>query len=137
MQGFERIYRELARRAAVGCFEPNADVYLSDENDSIVVVLEIAGAEAAELRVGLEDRDLIVFGARADRRRSFQGSMLMKEIPYGHFLKRIHMPLAVNHHGAVASYCDGMLVLRLPVTERAAQLADRTEITITVQRISI
>ncbi|HEY2847442.1 MAG TPA: Hsp20/alpha crystallin family protein [Pyrinomonadaceae bacterium] len=110
---------------------------MSDDERTLIVTLEIAGADPARLRIALEDRHLIVLGAREDRERASRGSILMKEIAYGPFLKRMHLPVAVSHHGAEASYHDGMLVIRLAVAEPAHVLSNRTEVKVVVQRIRI
>ena len=44
---FDRLFGELVRRAHPGRFEPNTDVYLDEANDQIVVVVELAGSDAA------------------------------------------------------------------------------------------
>jgi HSP20 family molecular chaperone IbpA len=134
---FELAYNELCRRPHHGRIEPNADLCLSDGERTLVVTLEIAGADPAQLRIALEDRHLIVFGVREDRARGSRGSILMKEIAFGPFLKRIRLPIAVDHHGAAASYHDGMLVIRLSVAESAHILSNRTEVKVVVQRILI
>jgi HSP20 family protein len=134
---FDRIYQELSRRARHGRFEPNTDVYLSDDRATLIVTVEVAGADPAGLRVGLEERHLIILGVRHDRERSSRGSVLMKEIEYGQFLKRIHLPVAVTYEDAVAAYRDGMLVIRMPVAEPAYVPTSRTEVKITVQRITV
>ncbi len=125
----------LAKRARSGRFEPNADVYLSDDGTDIVVNVEIAGAEPAELRIGIDERHLFIIGRREDRARTERGSVLMKEIEFGEFVKKIHLPVAVEHRDATASYCDGILSIRLPISESALRPVERTEIRMTVRRI--
>lgn len=134
---FERLYSEMSRPSRHGRFEPNADVYLSDDGQTLVVNVEVAGADPSELRVGLEELHLIIMGVRPDRERAVRGSLLMKEIEFGPFLKRIHLPIAVNYDEATASYRDGMLVIRMPVAERAYVPTSRTEVKITVKRIPV
>lgn len=134
---FELAYNELCRRHHHGRIEPNADLCLSDDERTLVVTLEIAGADPDQLRIALEDRHLIVFGVREDHERASRGSILMKEIAYGPFLKRIRLPIAVNHNGASASYHDGILAIRLSVAEAARVLSNRTEVKVVVQRIII
>ncbi|HME03546.1 MAG TPA: Hsp20/alpha crystallin family protein [Solirubrobacteraceae bacterium] len=134
---FEALFAELARRSRPGGFEPNADVYASDDGSEIVVDVEIAGAEPSELRVRLEDRRLYIAGRRPDSERSARGSILMKEIEYGDFVKKIHLPVAVDYRAATASYRDGMLSIRLPVSDDALLPVHRTEIRMIVRRIPV
>jgi HSP20 family molecular chaperone IbpA len=127
--------RVFSPRPHSGRFEPNADIRLSDDEQLLVVTVEIAGADPAKLRVGLEDRWLIVLGMRQDSGDSSHGAVLMKEIAYGPFLKRIHLPFAVRYDEAVASYNDGILIIRLPVAEHMYVLTGRTEVKIIIQRV--
>jgi HSP20 family molecular chaperone IbpA len=134
---FELAYGDLCRRPHHGRLEPNADVRLSDDEQTLIVTLDVAGADAERLRIALEGDRLIILGVREDRERSSRGAILMKEIAYGPFLKRIRLPIAVAHREAVVSYRDGMLVVRLAVAEQAHVLSHRTEVKVIVQRIGI
>jgi HSP20 family protein len=132
---FDAMFAELARKARPGGFEPNADVYLTDDEGTILVNVEIAGAEPAQLRIMVEERRLYIMGRRYDRERAARGSVLMKEIEYGDFVKKIHLPVSVAYDDATASYRDGILTIRLPVSAETAPPARRTEIRMTVRRI--
>ena len=85
---FDAMFVELARRSRSGRFEPNCDLFLSDDGETIVVSVEIAGAEPAELRVGVDERYLFIVGRRVNRDRSVLGSVFIKEIEYGDFVKK-------------------------------------------------
>ncbi len=132
---FDALFAGLARKAKPGGFEPNADMYLSADGRSLLVNVEIAGADPAELRVMVEERRLYILGRRIDRERAARGSVLMKEIAYGDFIKRFHLPVAVAYDDAVASYRDGILTIRLLVAEDSLLPPRRTEIRMTVKRI--
>ncbi len=132
---FDALFAGLARKAKPGGFEPNADVYLSADGSFLSVNVEIAGAEPTELRVMVEERRLYILGRRYDRERAARGSVLMKEIEYGDFVKKLHLPVSVAYEEASASYRDGMLTIRLPVSEEALLPTHRTEIRMTVKRI--
>ncbi len=134
---FDAMFAERARRARPGGFEPNADVYVSADGESIVVNVEIAGAEPAELRVMVDERWLYILGRRYDRERAARGSVLMKEIAYGDFSKKIHLPMAIGYDDATASYRDGILTIRLPVSESSPLPLRRTEIRMIVRRIPV
>lgn len=131
------MFAGLARRARSVRFEPNCDVYLDEAGATLLVNVEIAGAEPSELRVGVEERHLLIFGGRRDRHAGSRGSVFMKEIEYGDFLKKIHLPVAVTYAEAEASYQDGILSVRLPVSDTAYLPTHRTELHITVKRIPV
>jgi HSP20 family protein len=134
---FDAMFVELAKRARTGRFEPNCDVYLNADETELIVELEIAGADPSELRVGLEQRHLFIVGRRSHRRRARPGDVLMKEIEYGDFIKKIHLPVPVAPAEVTASYQDGMLTIRLPVSQESRPPAHRTELQMTVRRISV
>jgi HSP20 family protein len=134
---FDAMFAEFARRARPGGFEPNADVYLTADGGTILVNVEIAGAEPAELRVMVEERRLYIMGRRFERDRAGHGSVLMKEIEYGDFVKKIHLPVAVAYDDAAASYRDGILTIRLPVSPGSLAPSRRTEIRMTVRRTPV
>lgn len=131
---FERLF---APRGAHGRFEPNTDVSLDERNGAIVVHVELAGAEADSLQVSVGDEYLTIAGARAPRDVSRDASLLRKEIQYGPFLKQIRLPVAVREDGASALYRDGILTIRLPLAQSKQYPIVRTEIRMTVRKISV
>jgi HSP20 family protein len=130
---FDRLFADLARRAHHGRFEPNADVYVDRDRDRIVVVVELAGADADSLRVGIDERHLFIIGVRTDRYGS-SGSIHQKEIQYGEFVKKLYLPAPVDDRHGSAVYRDGILTISLPLAPHASFPTRRTEIRMVVQR---
>ncbi|MBV8149450.1 MAG: Hsp20/alpha crystallin family protein [Candidatus Eremiobacteraeota bacterium] len=121
-------------RGRLGGFEPNADVFVDEENRRVVAVIEVAGADAESLRIGIEDRQLMIAGRRAEAIRLRHGSFAQKEIAYGEFAKCIALPAPVEYDGAAASYDNGVLVIALPISPTAYRRTARTELHILVKR---
>jgi HSP20 family molecular chaperone IbpA len=122
-------------RPRLGVFEPNADVVLDEELGAVVVAVEVAGADPASLRVEAGDRSLTISGIRLETVRIRHGSFIQKEISYGPFAKRVHLPVAVDLLGdAQATYADGVLVITLPIASPAYVPTTRTEIRMIVKR---
>jgi HSP20 family protein len=121
-------------RARMGSFEPNADVFVDEDAGRVVAVVEIAGADADSLRIGVEDRHLLILGRRREAVSRKRGSFVQKEIVYGDFAKRIALPVAVEYDGVAASYEDGFLVVVLPIAATAYRPTMRTELHILVKR---
>ena len=116
-------------------FEPNADVFVDEEQGQMVIAVELAGADPDSLRVDMDDRYLLITGRRAEAVRFRRGSWSQKEIAYGTFAKRVHLPVAVDFLGdAMASYHDGMLVIALPISSTAYLPSTRTEIRLILKR---
>ncbi len=131
---FDRLFADAARRLRPGRFEPNADVYVDTEGERIVVHVELAGADAESLRVGLDGRDLYIVGRRIDRAER-SGDILQKEILFGDFVKKLHLPSPADEHGATATYRDGILTIVLPLNVARRFDSYRTEIRMTIKRI--
>jgi HSP20 family protein len=128
---FERLF---GPRAAHGRFEPNTDVHLDENDRTIVVHVELAGADADSLLVSVDDAYLTIAGRRALRDVSRNSSLLRKEIQYGEFLKQIRLPAPVLEDGAAALYRDGIVTIRLPLAQSTKYPIVRTEIRMTVRR---
>jgi HSP20 family protein len=128
---FERLF---APRGGHGRFEPNTDVHLDENDRTLVVHVELAGADADSLLVSVDDAYLTIAGRRALRDVSRNASLLRKEIQYGEFLKQIRLPAPVLEDGATALYRDGILAIRLPLAQSKKHPIVRTEIRMTVRR---
>ena len=84
--------------------------------------------------LGVDERHLYISGRRLEAVRLRNGSFVQKEIAYGEFGKRIHLPVAVEYDEVAASYADGLLIVALPVAATAYRLTARTELHILVKR---
>ncbi|PZR59716.1 MAG: hypothetical protein DLM50_01010 [Candidatus Meridianibacter frigidus] len=131
---FERLYAEVTRRPRGARWEPNTDVFFDEERDWVVVRVELAGADAENLRVGVDERHLFIIGRRVDGTRFTRGSFLQKEIEYGDFVKKIHLPVTVAIETVSATYGAGILTIALPVAGAESIPATRTEIRMIVKR---
>jgi HSP20 family protein len=121
-------------RTTVGGFEPNADVFVDEEEGRVVAIIEVAGAVADSLRIGVDERHLYVSGRRLEAVRLPNASFVQKEITYGEFAKRVHLPVAVEYADVAASYADGLLIIALPIAATAYRPTARTELRILVKR---
>ena len=131
---FDSAFADLARRAWTGRYEPNTDVYLDDAGERLVVHVELAGADADSLRVGVDERHLVIVGSRSQSSDARRGSIIQKEIQYGEFVKKIRLPVPVSYEAATALYRDGILTIELPVSDSDLFPTHRTEIRMTVRR---
>ncbi|HLI94880.1 MAG TPA: Hsp20/alpha crystallin family protein [Candidatus Baltobacteraceae bacterium] len=116
-------------------WEPNADVVIDEGARSMVVRVELAGADSESLRVFVDERHLFISGRRADSARLRSGSFLQKEIADGEFVKKISLPVGVQYGEVTATYADGMLTIALPIAATGYIPTTRTEIRMIVKRI--
>lgn len=125
----------LVRFRTHAVWEPNADVVIDDGARLVVVRVELAGADSDSLRVFVDERHLFIAGRRAETVRLRNGSFLQKEIADGEFVKKLHLPVAVQYGEVTATYADGMLTIALPIAATEYIPATRTEIRMIVKRI--
>jgi HSP20 family protein len=125
---------EFVVRTRLGAFQPNADVFVDEEAGRVVAVIEIAGADPDTLRVGIDERYLIATGRRRETARLRCLSFIQKEIAQGEFVKRIHLPVAIEYEGIAATYEDGLLVVVAPIAATAYRRTGRTELHVIVKR---
>lgn len=91
-------------------WRPPTDVFETDE--TIVVRVEIAGMEEAEISIELRERLLVIHGFRQDvsERRAYH----QMEISFGEFMTEIEVPVPIVADEVVAEYKGGFLKVILP-----------------------
>jgi HSP20 family protein len=127
---------EFVLRTRLGSFAPNADVFIDEERRQVVAVIEVAGADPDSLRIGLDERYLVVAGRRQESARLHCRSFVQKEIVQGEFLKRIPLPVAIEYEGVAASYEDGLLIVAAPIAATAYMPTARTQLHVIIKRHS-
>lgn len=130
----ERLFAELVRRPR-GRWEPNADVVTDEEGRTLAVRVELAGVDSESLRIFVDERNLFISGRRSKSARLRGGSFLLKEIADGDFVKKLHLPVSVQHGEVTATYADGMLTIALPIAAGEYIAVPRTEIRMIVKRV--
>jgi len=121
-------------RARLGTFQPNVDVFVDEDGRRVVVVVEVAGTDPETLRVGFDERSLIVAGRRIEAGRLRRGSFAQKEIVRGEFARRVSLPVPVEYDEVEASYEDGLLIVVAPIATTAYTPTARTELHVMVRR---
>lgn len=125
---------EFVVRARLGTFAPNADVFVDEDQRSVIAVVEIAGADAESLSVHVDENGLVIMGRRLQTPRWRGASFVQKEIARGEFVKRIPLPVPIEYDRIAASYEDGLLVVIAPVAVTAYMPTSRTELHLIVKR---
>ncbi len=104
-----------------GGFSPAVDVYYAAEPPRAVVRADLAGIDPTEVALEIRGRELVIAGRRrlagGDEQRVYQ----QLEIEHGAFRRVVALGVDVDPDAARASYEDGMLVVELPVVQRAAR----------------
>jgi len=101
-----------------GSFQPLADVYFVKQTNSVIVKLEIAGIVPRDTHLTIQDKTLIIEGSRIDPKQDGEKVYQQMEIDYGHFRRKIMLPIAVEVDSASAMYQDGFLTIEMPVAQK-------------------
>lgn len=100
-----------------GAFQPLADVFYVKKSNTVIVKLEIPGISPDDVRLTLQDKTLVVEGTRVDTGNEGEKVYQQMEIDYGHFKRKIMLPVSVDVENSKATYKEGFLTLELPVAE--------------------
>lgn len=90
---------------------PHADVY--ESTDEIIALIDLAGINKEELHIELNRRKIKIAGVRKMISVVKNARYCLAEIPHGYFERTITLPQAVDAESAVASYADGILMIRI------------------------
>jgi len=81
------------------------------------VIVELPGVDPKSIHVVAADRVLVVAGERC--RPKLSGRYQQMELEYGSFQRRISLAEPVDTTNATARYEKGLLVVELPIAEKA------------------
>lgn len=99
-------------------FRPQVDCLVSDEPPRVTVIVDLAGVDPDRVEVLLIGRELQLSGVR--ERPAVEGARVQQmEIDYGSFERAVALPADVDVTRAEARYERGLLVVMLPLAERA------------------
>jgi HSP20 family protein len=107
---------------------PSVDVY--ECHDQLVIVVEVPGLAAEELKVVCRNRQIVISGERRSASPEHNVAFLCMERPHGRFSRAVPLALAVDIQRAVADLQGGLLTITIPrLKERR-----RSEFVIPIQR---
>jgi HSP20 family protein len=103
---------------------PNIDVY--ESIDEIIILADLAGLNKEELHIEIDHRKIKIAGVRKAIADLKSARYRLAEIPRGYFKRSIALPETVDAESAIASYADGVLMIR--VNKLATNKTRRVEI---------
>lgn len=92
-------------------WRPNVDVY--ESADEIIVLADMAGLNKEELHIEVNRRKIKIAGVRKAIQLLNHARFCQAEIPHGAFDRTVALPAPVDAQSAVASYADGILMVRM------------------------
>lgn len=129
--GFRRLQSEIDKmflellksehmpRYGKSSLRPNTDVYYDATMGAMVIKLELAGIDPANIALEIEDGVLRVSGVRLDKRHP-DAIYQQMEIDYGRFERVIPLPQEADSSRATANYNAGFLEIVIPLKTRSA-----------------
>ncbi|MDQ5820124.1 MAG: Hsp20/alpha crystallin family protein [Actinomycetota bacterium] len=100
-------------------FRPQVDCYRTENPRSLTVVVDLAGADLAGVRVLASSQGLVIVGERPRPEVSGQIYEQM-EIDYGAFERHVSLSVPVDVEAAEARYENGFLTITLPLAPHPA-----------------
>jgi len=87
------------------------------ENGAIIVCAELPGVKKDDVHVEIRDNALHIEGDRKYEKKIEEKDYLLTERSYGHFERTIGLPEGADSEQIMAEMKDGILEVRIPVTE--------------------
>ena len=105
----------LAERTRSGCcFRPNVDIV--EQNDELLVVADVPGANPESIDVRFED-GMLEIQATVPPRECDGHTCLLREYDVGDYYRSFQVSEAIDAGKISAQYADGVLTLHLPKAE--------------------
>lgn len=96
-------------------FRPPTDCYRTADPPEVVIVVDIAGVDPAQVRIDVAERMLLVSGRRRRPHGDTRPSYRQMEIDYGQFERQIPLDDDLDVSRARATYENGLLKIVVPV----------------------
>ena len=92
------------------------------DGNTLVVRAEIPGVDPdKDVEITIDDGYLHIRAERQEKEEHKDKGSFRSEFRYGSFSRSIRLPEGVNEEGIKATYADGVLEVRTPLPEEAAQ----------------
>jgi HSP20 family molecular chaperone IbpA len=113
----ERLFEEMIHRPWGFCREirgwnPSVDLY--ETTDAFVLEADLPGVKSEDVKVEVQNSDLILQGWRSLEKSHTNGRFHTMERSSGHFMRRMKLPETVNKEAIEAEFKDGVLRVILP-----------------------
>jgi len=100
---------------------PRVDVF--EKNGDIVVKAELPGVKREDVKLSIDDGDLVIEGERKAESEVQEKDYYRMERAVGSFYRRLPLPTGVKAEQVQASFADGVLEVRIPKPAEATPTA--------------
>ena len=87
---------------------------LYETEDAFILEADLPGVKADDVKVEIENRDLVLRGWRTLEKSESHGQFHTMERSSGQFVRRIKLPESVDQDGIQAEFHDGVLHVIIP-----------------------
>lgn len=98
-------------------FQPSIDIF--EEGDNVVVKADIPGMSKEDIEVNLTADTVTISGEKKKEEKVEKKNYYRFERSYGSFCRSFLLPKEVQTDKAKAKFKDGVLEIKIPVTEEA------------------
>lgn len=116
------------RGKAMEIGEVSSSVDMYEEEDDIVVKAEVPGMKKEDLDVSLTEDTITISGEKRLEEKVERKNFYRSECSYGSFFRSFRLPKEVRPDQAKAKFENGILEIRIPMTEEAKKKERRLAI---------
>ncbi len=95
-------------------------VDIKETDDAYEVSAEVPGVKPEDIDISLTGNELTIKGEKKESKEKTEGGYKLEERCYGSFTRSFRLPTAVNHEKVAANHKDGVVLISLPKSEKAA-----------------
>jgi HSP20 family protein len=107
-------------------FIPTADVFA--RNGDMVVKIDLPGVDPKDIKVKLEENELVIMGERKAEKEIKEEGYYRKESTYGVFERHMALPKGIKETEIKAEYDHGVLEISMPKAPKIEDLPKVKEI---------
>jgi HSP20 family protein len=111
---------------ATGTWTPRMDIY--EQNGHLMIKAELPGMKKEDIKIELQDGDLLVTGERKAENEVKEEDYYRIERAYGSFYRRLPLPFEAKPEQIKATYKDGVLEIQIPKPAQPAPAAKKIAI---------
>jgi len=110
---FEPFSRTFHNLKTTSAWTPTVDVF--EKEGELIVKADLPGLAKENVKVTLEEGDLVLRGERRAEKETHDESFYRAECNYGSFYRRLALPFAADPGLIAAQFKDGVLEVKIPI----------------------
>ena len=108
--------------------EVSTSIDMFEEGNELVVKAELPGMKKEDLNVDLKDNYITISGEKKSEERTDRVDYHRVERSFGSFVRRLRLPVEIKADKVKASFCDGVLEIRMPKSEAPKETVKKIKV---------